>query len=96
MRHYVFLKYEEGYFNDETFKQLADLFTAAVEARPELTELSIKRNILQRDVNMDLMISFTAPGPESILPYVKSPLHVAAAAVSGPHETARFSFDCEE
>ena len=96
MKHYVFLKYEEGYFNDETFEQLAGLFKAAVDARPELTDFSAKKNVLPRDVNMDLMISFTAPGPEAILPYVKSPLHLAAAAVSGPHETARFSFDCED
>ncbi len=96
MTHYVFLKYEEGYFNDETFAQISALFRAAVEAREELSDLSIKRNILKRDVNMDLMISFKAPGPEAIMPYVKSPLHMAAAAVSGPHETARFSFDCED
>ena len=95
MTHYVFLKYKEGYFNDETFEELSRLFKAAVDAMPELTDFSVKRNILPRDVNMDLMISFKAPGPEYIPVYVKSDLHMAAAKVSGPHETARFSFDCE-
>ena len=96
MTHYVFLKYKEGYFNDETFKQLAGLFKAAVDAMPEFTDFSAKKNILPRDVNMDLMISFKAPGPEYIPVYVKSDLHMAAARVSSPNEVARFSFDCED
>ena len=96
MKHYVFMKYKEGALTDELFEELSKRFFEAVESVPGLYGCVVKRNCLERDVNMDLMVSFYAEDADALKAYIEHPRHLAIAAVSGPLETARFSFDCEE
>ena len=95
MVHYVFMKYKPGYLTDEKFLELAGMFTAAVSAVDGLSGCVVKRNTVERDTNMDLMVTFSYGNVAQLAAYIKHPLHLAIAAESGPHETARFSFDCE-
>ena len=96
MKHYVFMKYKEGAFTDELFTELSGMFLDAAESVPGLYGCVVKRNCLERPVNMDLMVSFYAEDAAALKAYIEHPKHLAIAAKSGPLEAARFSFDCEE
>ena len=88
------MKYEPGYLSDSKFAELAGMFEKVVEAVDGLSDCTVRRSCLDRASNMDLMVSFTISDPAVLPAYLEHPLHLAIAAESGPHETARFSFDC--
>ncbi len=96
MKHYVLLNFTEGYLNEEFFQRAEQAFSAIVDAVPEVTGFEIKRNIVTRDSNADVMIRVDLKSNDDLKVYLEHPIHVEFATSIRDHKTAMTTFDCED
>ena len=95
MIHYILTKYQAGYLTDEQFQELASSFHKVAKHIDGISSCTVKRNIVVRDTNMDVMVSFHFDSPDLLGTYLKHPLHLEIAEKNDPYIIQRVSFDCE-
>lgn len=93
----VFMKFEEGFFDDEVFSKIYDAFsTLAAELPDEILSVAIRKNCVERKFNMDILIEMKLRGEESLGLYLRHPVHLAIGEIMDPHIVSRASFDFED
>lgn len=96
MIHMVFMKFEEGFCSEQVIKEIADAFARLRQALPDnIRDVEIKRNCIQRDANMDLLIRMELTNADSLPLYLSHPIHRDIGEKINPHIVNRCSFDYE-
>lgn len=93
MTHYVLLKFQESYLTDEKFAQLQRDFSEVCDAVEGISCCKVRRNVIKRDANMDVMVSFQAVDADALMRYLKHPLHQNIGKQNDPYVVSRVSFD---
>lgn len=97
MTHMVFMKFEDGYFNNDVFSKISDAFESLAEALPEeILSVSLRKNCVARKFNMDMLIEMKLRGEDSLGVYLEHPIHLAIGEIMNPHIVNRASFDYED
>ncbi len=97
MKHLVFMKLEEGRFDEAAERDYRKTFAALAAALPDaIVSCCVRRNTLDRAQNFDVMIELTLTGPEALQAYLQHPLHKAIGARYQPYIRSIGSFDYEE
>ncbi len=96
MRHFVFMKFEPGFFDTGVFEYIRSTFASLKAVLPEdILFCRVSRNCVERERNMDLMIEMELKDKSSLELYLLHPLHIAIGERMNSHVTERASFDCE-
>lgn len=96
MKHYVLLKFEPDYFDEEVFHYLRTTFSRLQSVMAdEIFSCRVSKNCVERESNMDVMIELELKDPESLLKYLNHPLHRAVGERMDCHVLSRVSFDRE-
>lgn len=93
MRHYVLLKFKQGYFNDEIFNYTKTVFDSIGKLK-DIRVVRVCRNCIDRDSNMDIMIEMEVNDEKALKSYLNHELHIAFANLVNDHLKSRVSFDC--
>ena len=93
LKHYVFFKYEEGFLNDEKIAEMKAVFDAVCRDVEGALSYKITKNAIERDSNMDLMVTMELCDEEALFSYLSHREHVAIGKRYAPHITKIFSFD---
>lgn len=94
MTHMVFMKFEDGYFCDKVFSEISEAFNRLAAALPDdILSVSLAKNCIERDANMDMLIEMRLKGEDSLGTYLHHPIHLAIGEVMNPHIVSRASFD---
>ena len=93
MTHYVFLRFKKGYLTNEIFLSMKERFLALADAVDGVSDCHVERNIAERDVSMDFMMTCKMSSPELLPVFLKHPLHLAIASDTDPHVDLRVTFD---
>lgn len=97
MRHFVFLKFKDGYFDSAVFNYISETFNKLQSVIPqEIKACRVSKNCVDRAQNMELMIEMQLKDRGSLDKYLKHPLHMAIGERMNSHLASIFSFDCEE
>lgn len=97
MTHMVFMKFEDGFFDDSIFSMISDAFNDLAEALPdEILSVSLRKNCVDRKFNMDMLIEMKLRGEESLGIYLEHPIHIAIGKIMNSHIVSRASFDYED
>ena len=95
MKHFVLLKFEDNFFNDEVFDFTTKSF-AEMEANIEdVDKITVHRNCVVRDKNMDVMVEIDLKNEETLYSYLNHDLHQTFAKFMDEHVVNRVSFDYE-
>lgn len=96
MRHFVFMKFEPGYFDTGVYEYIRRTFARLQSVLPEeILFCRVSRNCVERERNMDLMIEMELKDRGSLDLYLQHPLHLAIGERMNSHVVERSSFDCE-
>lgn len=95
MKHFVLLKFEDNYFNDEVFDFTKNAFAEMEAGIENVDKIIVHRNCVVRDQNMDVMVEIDLSGEEALYTYLKHDLHQAFAKYMDAHVVNRVSFDYE-
>ena len=96
MTHMVFMKFEDGFFCDEVFDRIQEAYRSLAAALPEtVTAVAVRKNCVERDTNMDLLIQVELDSKASLKTYLTHPKHRGIGEVMNPHVVNRCSFDWE-
>ncbi len=95
MKHYVLLNFEEGFLDEEFFSVMNKAFSDMQEAIAGMTGFEIRKNIVERDSNADVMLRVDLKEKEDLKIYLEHPLHVEFAQMIAPHKVKMTTFDCE-
>ncbi|MDD6188718.1 MAG: Dabb family protein [Clostridiales bacterium] len=96
MRHFVFMKFEPGYFDDNVYTYIRTNFSRLQAVMSEdILSCRVSKNCVERDRNMDMMIEMELKDAGSLPKYLNHPLHLAVGERMNCHVIERASFDCE-
>lgn len=95
MTHFVLLKFEENYFDDEVFDFTEKSFAEMEKNIETVNSIIVHRNCVVRDKNMDVMIEIDLKDEEALYGYLNHDLHQAFAKYMDEHVVSRVSFDYE-
>lgn len=94
MIHMVFMKFEEGFFSPDVFREIEDAFQCLQQTLPnEIVSVQVLENCVSREGNMDLLIQMELQNTQSMEQYLNHPVHLKIGAVMNPHIVQRCSFD---
>lgn len=93
MRHYVLLKFEQGYLNDEIVDYIKVVFDNISEIRG-IESVIVHNNCFDRESNMDIMIEMNIRDEEILKLYLNHELHIEFAKKMNDHLISKVSFDC--
>ena len=93
LRHFVLMKFEAGWFGEETLRHTREVFQEIREQVPGVLGVQVFGNCVERDTNCDLMVQMDLADPSVLPAYLGHPLHRAYAGEMTPHLTQRVSFD---
>lgn len=94
MRHFVALKFEDGYLDEGQFRQIsAQFFKLQPTLSAQVKRVDVYRNCIERDSNMDLMVEILLDCPDALAIYLNHPLHLKIMKDLLPHVISRVSFD---
>ena len=96
MIHYILFRFQPGYMNDALFEKYSTAYAEMVEKIPCIRSAQVKKNLVARDANMDLMVEVELESQESLAAYLAHPLHQAISEEINPYVLSRCSFDCAE
>lgn len=94
MLHYVLLSFAPGFFTDEIFEFAVACFSGMPDEESYIHSVSVKRNCVLREGNMDLMVAMELEDEASLKAYLECRLHKQFVSVVGDHVVTKVAFDC--
>ena len=95
MKHFVLIKFEDNYFTDEVFIFTKNAFAEMEANIEEVYKLTVHRNCVVRDKNMDIMVEIDLDDEKALYAYLNHDLHQAFSKLMDEHVVNRVSFDYE-
>ncbi len=76
--HYLLLKLKEEYASErgELFELAKELFGKIADDNIGIENLSVQKNCIERDSNMDILVKFCFEDRKVLQDYLKHPLHL--------------------
>ncbi len=93
MKHYVLLKFENGYLDDKRLSMMREAFSGMKREIPGIIAAKVEKNIVERGSNADVMISLELEDEEALYRYIDHPLHVDFASEIRPFIEKIITFD---
>ncbi len=94
LMHYVLFKMKDGMLSEKVKEDFERTFSRLKETLGEdIIEASIKLNCIERDVNMDVMVTLRLANEKSLEKYILHPIHLSFAQRTDPILISRCSFD---
>lgn len=94
MTHYLMLRFFSGTFDETLYETLYHLFRYAVPQEcPEIREVKVMRNMVSRQGNYDLIVSFHLPGAAALDAYLICDAHREIVRLTNPIVESRASID---
>lgn len=95
LMHYVLFRFKEGALTQNKKDDFESTFAALKDnLSDDILDHSVSFNCIERDANMDVMVTLHLAGEQSLEKYIKHPLHTDFAKRTDPHLESRCSFDC--
>lgn len=96
MVHMVFMKMKEGLMSDDLFRAYeADFAAIAGAMAGDVLGVSVLRNCVVRDQNMDILVRVEMRDPAVLPRYLEHPLHLAVKEKIAAETVKLASFDYE-
>ena len=93
MVHYLLLKFKDNALTDSVIDGFAEKFAQLEKQHEGMSNPQIYRNIADRPMNMDLMITMEMRGFEELKIYLESPEHAELQERYGDLVEEQISFD---
>lgn len=93
MIHYLLLKFEPEFFNDEVFSLAVNTFAKLRSVLPGIKDIQVCKNCGYRNCNADIMVRMELATPEDLNVYLEHPLHQCFVEQVNSHVVQRTTFD---
>lgn len=94
MIHYVLLKFEANYYNDDILNYTKSVFDN-IGKIANIYDVRVHANCMDRNTNMDIMIEMRVNNKDDLTFYLQHDLHRAFVNTVDSHVVLRVTFDCE-
>ena len=95
MIHYVLFKFKPGTAIDEILHCYQRTYLKMDKLLPEVENISFKENCVNRDTNMDVMITIERKSKKGLNDYLNHPRHLQFISATYDSIQNRISFDHE-
>lgn len=95
MIHYVLFKFKPGISMDTILSCYNDTYLKMKKQLSEVESISFRENCVDRDCNMDVMITIKLRSKGGLWDYLNHPLHLQFIADTDDYILNRVSFDCQ-
>lgn len=95
MTHYVLFKFKPGISIERVLHCYNNTYLKMKSQLPEVESISFHENCINRDSNMDVMITVKLKSKDGLCDYLNHPLHLQFISDTNDDIINRVSFDCE-
>ena len=94
MIHYVLLKFERNFYNDELLNYTKEVFYN-IGRLENVKYVKVHSNCIERNSNMDVMVEIELDNKEALSDYLLNDLHRDFVEYTDKHVVLRVTFDCD-
>ena len=95
MTHYVLFKFKSGTSIEEILRCYNNTYLKMKTQLSEIETITFRENCIDRDSNMDVMITIKLQSKKGLCDYLNHPLHLQFISDTDDYILNRVSFDCE-
>lgn len=95
MTHYVLFKFKPGVSIDKVLCCYNNTYLKMKTQLSTVESISFRENCVDRDCNMDVMITIRLRSKDGLRDYLNHPLHLQFISDTNDYILNRVSFDCE-